>query len=340
MFSTAHLINIDLTSNCNQRCNYCCFFERKSESCLTDCDTLFWLTFFADASNSGVFVINLRGGEPLTRTDFRELIQGIVNNRMRFSLQTNGLLLDETMAEFLAKTNRCNKIKISLDGPEELHDIGRGKGTHAKALSAINKIRRFDLPLEVCCAVHKYNYKYLETISKYFFEQLKLTTVSFSAVQKHSCGDKNWYLNDSELYNAFGSLALLERKYGNFMLNSSMISTIRRWQKMLNDSGYQRIKRFGECTGFNKYLSILANGEYVPCPAMANISLGNIAKISIGEAFKNLNKFNTSLSMTTSNKCLRCQFFEQCSGGCPATDKKCGCLSEFIKYEGTQCLSL
>ena len=87
-----------------------------------------WVELIEDAARCGVLQVTLRGGEALLSPAFDAVIDAVVRNRMRFALLSNGKILDDAVAARLAATGRCDMVKISLDGREEIHDRMRGKG--------------------------------------------------------------------------------------------------------------------------------------------------------------------------------------------------------------------
>ncbi len=94
-----------------------------------DLSTEEWLQFFEELHRCNVMDVCLQGGEPLFRPDLKELINGIVGNRMRFSILTNGTLITEEMATFLASSGRCDSVQVSIDGSiPTTHDAFRGEG--------------------------------------------------------------------------------------------------------------------------------------------------------------------------------------------------------------------
>jgi SynChlorMet cassette radical SAM/SPASM protein ScmE len=153
---------VELTSNCNLRCQYCYFFDNPDVE-YTDLPTEEWLRFFDECGEAGVMHIRLAGGEPFYRKDLRELIDGVVRNRMRFSILSNGGLVTEEMAEYIASTGRCDSIQISLDGGRaEVHDKARGKGSFDAAVKGIGLLRKHSIPVKIRCTIHHYNFEYLE----------------------------------------------------------------------------------------------------------------------------------------------------------------------------------
>lgn len=126
---TPRTVDIELTARCNLRCTYCYFFENPAVE-YHDVATEEWLRFFEECGRMSVMDVTLAGGEPFMRHDLKALLEGIARHRMRFSLLSNGALIDDDIASFIATTRRCNYVQVSLDGSRpETHDVCRGKGS-------------------------------------------------------------------------------------------------------------------------------------------------------------------------------------------------------------------
>ena len=126
-------VNIAITGRCNLRCKYC--FYADEMTALRDLPTDRWLAFFEELGGLKVMDVTLTGGEVFTRRDLFDLIDGVIANRMRYNLLSNGTLIDEKM---LAKFDegkrrlRLNSIQISIDGSTaEINDQSRPKSFDA-----------------------------------------------------------------------------------------------------------------------------------------------------------------------------------------------------------------
>ena len=86
---TPRTVDVEITSRCNLRCSYCYYFNNP-EVQYKDIPTDQWLQFFTELGRSAVMDVCLVGGEPFSRQDLPQLIEGIVENRMRFSILSNG----------------------------------------------------------------------------------------------------------------------------------------------------------------------------------------------------------------------------------------------------------
>ncbi|MCX5713300.1 MAG: radical SAM protein, partial [Candidatus Omnitrophica bacterium] len=134
---TPRNLDIEITSRCNLRCRYCYFFNNPAVE-YRDLPSDDWLKFFDELGTLGVMRVILAGGEPFIREDLSVLLEGIVRNRIRFSLLSNGALIDDEIAAFMARTGRCEYVQVSVDGScAEVHDSCRGQGSFEGAIRGI-----------------------------------------------------------------------------------------------------------------------------------------------------------------------------------------------------------
>ncbi|MDD1705481.1 MAG: TIGR04084 family radical SAM/SPASM domain-containing protein [Methanoregulaceae archaeon] len=138
--------HIILTDECNLCCRYCrgTVFDTISQSdgnCRIDLSLPVELSYdlgelYTFLSKDPSPCITFYGGEPLIRADLvREIMDHAPNSR--FMVQTNGLLLDTVGAEYL---NRMETILVSVDGPENLTDYHRGKGTFRRVIAQLKAL--------------------------------------------------------------------------------------------------------------------------------------------------------------------------------------------------------
>jgi SynChlorMet cassette radical SAM/SPASM protein ScmE len=134
-----------------------------------------WLEFFEELNRCAVLNVTLSGGEPFYRADLKDLIEGIVRNRMRFDILSNGTLITDEMAAFLGSTGRCDGVQISIDGSIPLtHDAFRGTGNFFKAMEGIKILRKHHLSTSVRVTIHRQNVMDLEDIARLLLEELGL----------------------------------------------------------------------------------------------------------------------------------------------------------------------
>jgi len=157
-------IELILTRNCDHRCDYC-FVEGKEgesrmdeETALRAVDFLFTLSRGADALKILFF-----GGEPLLEfelikkiTEYARLKADDENREVRFDMTTNGTLIDEEKAAFLA-SHRI-RVLLSIDGNRSTHDRHRitrdGSSSYEKIAAGIELMKKYQPWLGTRMTVH------------------------------------------------------------------------------------------------------------------------------------------------------------------------------------------
>jgi radical SAM protein with 4Fe4S-binding SPASM domain len=180
-----------LTKRCNARCPFCFYVSHDEKNSGSDelsvseiqkisqhLDELLWLAF--------------SGGEIFLRSDLVEITRIFYkNNRPAIILlPTNGLLTDIIYERVEAIVKECPKstivVKLSLDGPEAVHDKLRGvDGSYQKTLKTckalgglLDRHANFELGINTvfCQANQDYVEETIDLVST--MEQVKTHTVS------------------------------------------------------------------------------------------------------------------------------------------------------------------
>ncbi len=136
-------INFLVTDGCNLGCTYCQIEKNLTAGRVQDLSVsdakaaLDRLKAFVP--EDARVTVNLTGGEPLVNFETVNFLLGYASEcfgSLRFSLFTNGTLLDSRIARILKEYNVLTIV--SLDGPEEIHDKRRrdlgGQGSYARSL--------------------------------------------------------------------------------------------------------------------------------------------------------------------------------------------------------------
>jgi radical SAM protein with 4Fe4S-binding SPASM domain len=153
-------LTLFLTRRCNARCKFCFYLtgesgsrrepgeiekgsgENGSEMSLAEIEQL-------SSSLGSLLWLAFSGGEPFLREDLTE-ISRVFYKRNRPSIiliPTNGLLPELIRAKTAEILEQCRKstvvVKLSLDGPEEVHDRLRGvPGAYRKTMETYRLLRR------------------------------------------------------------------------------------------------------------------------------------------------------------------------------------------------------
>ncbi len=120
------------------------------------------------------------GGEPtLAGLDFYRRAVAVQQQhlpdgwRIVNSLQTNGWLIDDRWAAFLAENRFA--VGLSLDGPQEVHDAGRrhlsGAPTHERVVRALRLLRRHGIDPDILCTLTATSAAHPAEVYRYFREE-------------------------------------------------------------------------------------------------------------------------------------------------------------------------
>lgn len=325
-------LDIDITNRCNLHCSYCSHFSSAGDTD-TDLATPEWLQFFDELKECAVKEVTLSGGEALLRTDIKEIINGIRDARMRYSILSNGTLITEELAGFIQNSGRCNSVQVSIDGPgPESHDIFRGEGSFAKAVAGLKMLLKYKIPSTVRVTIHKYNYTRLEEISRLLLEEVGLPSFSTnSAGYVGLCRqNKDTVQLDVDEYSfTIAKLFELNRKYhGRITAQAGPLASGRHWLEMQqaldqSEAGFAGCGALVSCGGVFNKMAVRSDGVLIPCVQLPHLELGRINRDSLREVWQNhpeLTRLRERRSTLLGDFpfCRDCRFIPYCRGGCPA----------------------
>jgi len=333
LMQTPKSIEIAITNNCNLRCKYC--FHLKSAGDV-DCDLPLkeWLTFFEELNRCAIMDVTLQGGEPFCRPDLSEIIAGIVKNRMRFIILTNGTLITQKLAKEIASTGRCNVIQVSIDSSIAIsHDAVRGQGSFAKAIAGIECLQRYGVPVTVRVTINKKNVNDLSGVAKLLLEDLNLPGFSTNSANYMGLCKQNTdevQLSVQERSQAMQTLLKLNKKYnGRISASAGPLAEANSWSLMIKAHQEKKESIPGRgflvgCGGIMSKVGVRADGVIVPCLMMSHIELGRVNKDDLKEAWLHhpqLKRLRTrySIALGEFEFCQGCEYIPYCTGSCPAT---------------------
>ena len=145
------LMTLELTRRCNFACGHCyCRLPAEGPTPRPELTTEQWRRIIGEAVDMGVLFTLFTGGEPLLRDDFREVWQFARSRGLIAVLFTNGLLVDEDMAAFLAEwTPRLVSVTLYGASEETYQKVTGRAGMHRRALAAVELLRDHGLMVDV-----------------------------------------------------------------------------------------------------------------------------------------------------------------------------------------------
>jgi SynChlorMet cassette radical SAM/SPASM protein ScmF len=114
----------------------------------------------------GLQSIKLTGGEPLLHPDFLRIIDLIKEKELGLTIETNGTLMTNDLANYLKDQSTLSHISVSLDGSTDVtHDRFRGvKGSFEKSLQGIRYLVQAGYHPQIIMSLHAKNVDEIETL--------------------------------------------------------------------------------------------------------------------------------------------------------------------------------
>ena len=138
------VVILGVTNRCNLSCCYC-YGEHSQRNGWIDFTTKELLEMIRSLHKMGTQFLQLQGGEPLLRDDLQIIINEAHKYGMVCDMVTNGTLITQK----LEVVNLLDKICISLDGPSDVNDGNRGKGTYNRVIEGIKAVCDLGLPVRI-----------------------------------------------------------------------------------------------------------------------------------------------------------------------------------------------
>lgn len=275
-FSTPFKINFAITSRCNSRCKTCNIWKIKKD--ISKELTFSEIDIFFKKLPKTVSWLSLTGGEPLLRKDIGEIISFSKKLGIKTTLVSNGSLVKDKIQEL----KDLDLLIISLEGPKEMHDAIRGKGTFDKTIEAITIAKEHNLNVWVEIVLTQKSDKKLKFILK------KSKELGFSVLfqpifnYKLSASKENIEKLSpkiEEYKNLVKKIIELKKQYnivGSYSYFKYILNT---WPRGI----------YPNCKAGKLFVSISPSGNIAPCHFLINArEWPNGIKLGFKRAFENI----------------------------------------------------
>ena len=328
-------VEISVTGRCNLRCEYC--FYADEMVALSDLPTERWLACFQQLGELAVQRVTLSGGEAFTRPDLFELIDGVIESRMRYSILTNGTLITEqTIAAFEEgkRRSRLDSIQVSIDGScAEVHNKSRPPKSFHRALRGLRLLKAAGFPVTVRVTINRHNLDDLENVARLLMEDVGLGGFSTNEAEQMGsarCYGQDVVLNEEERQRAMATLTAINERYGGRIgAQAGPLSRARHFAEIAEkvadgETGIPGRGTLCSCGGVFSKMAILHDGTMVPCNLLPTLTMGVVGVNSIQEAWLHHPSINVvrqrrQIPLESLETCRDCPYTGFCAGGCPAS---------------------
>lgn len=314
---------------CNIDCSYCFYLDREADPYKAlpgrrmPLETLERLVdtylFYSYPRSAFAF----QGGEPTLAglPFFEKLVEyqqqyGRNGQEVSNSIQTNGLLVDDAWCGLFQQYRWL--VGISMDGPEEMHDLYRlnrqGKGTWRLVMRAIECLQKNRVEFNVLCVVSRANVAKPKELYA-FFRKLGVEHIQYIPLSE---------------FDGLGQpmpFTIAPEEYGRFLCD-----TFDAWwpdRRRVHIRYFENIaeavagQRPGTCTMHetcDSYAVVEYNGDVYPCDFFVEQSwkLGNVNLDSWVEIARRQRRYRFAANKTIPHPtCQVCEYQAICHGGCP-----------------------
>ena len=318
---------LHVAHDCNLKCSYCFASQGnfKGERSLMSLEVgKKALKFLAkNSGNRRNLEVDFFGGEPLMNfqlvkdlVSYGREIEETYNKKFRFTITTNGVLLDEDKMDFI--NENMDNVVLSLDGRKEINDNMRktisGEGSYDIILPKFKRMveKRGDKDYYIRGTFTSKNIDFSKDALDFYnngFKKISIEPVVTSEEMDYALREE--HLKDIlEEYEKFSRDYIdIKKKDKDFYFFHYMIDL---------DQGPCIIKRSIGCGAGSEYVAVTPEGELYPCHQFVGekeFLIGNlddgIINTELRDKFKNSNVF-------TKEECRECWARFYCSGGCHA----------------------
>ena len=299
-------LQIELTSNCNERCRHC-YLPPQREGRVNGSE-LVRRVINEYAEMSGLS-LTFSGGEPMLHPDLAEFLQLARKNDLCVALLSNATLLTDSLIDVLAGVG-LNQVQISIYSldPAEHDRITRLPGSLAKSLAAIEKLIKANIPIQIGCPVMRTNYRSYPKVLKWANDLGLKATTDFVMIARtdFTVDNLSERLDEVETRELITNLARYNESYRDSLGEkaeeaSNPIPALRMPEKQVCEVGRGR-------------LCLAATGKYYPCPSWQGMCVGDANTTSLLDVWGHSPQLAELRRVTWASypKCSTCDDFEHC----------------------------
>ena len=320
---------LHIAHDCNLRCEYC--FAAKGDfgqgRKLMPLETAKAAIDFL-LENSGTrrnLELDFFGGEPLMNFDVVKETVRYARSRekeygknFRFTITTNGLLLDDDKIDFINR--EMSNVVLSIDGRKEINDQLRvtpgGKGSYDVIVPKYQRLveRRGDKDYYVRGTFTRLNPDFTKDVLHLYelgFDQISIEPVVSDPHLPYALTEEDIPAVFAEYERLAQTIIELKRKGSKINFFHFMLDL---------DQGPCAIKRLRGCGCGNEYVAVTPEGDIYPCHQFVGMDgwkLGSLHGQPIDGEMKA--DFATA-NVYSKEKCRECWARFYCSGGCNANN--------------------
>ena len=301
-----------ISQNCNLNCTYC-FGDKGTYSNrgFMSFETAKRAVDMFGARQETEFTICFFGGEPLMNVNVMKRIMDYalsVNDKVKFSMTTNGTLINDEIEELIDRYKIY--VQISIDGDKDTHDANRKysaeKGSYCEVKSRTEKLRgKYSVPARA--------------------------TVTPCNLEFYDIADHLVNMNFSNVYLAPAANLMDEQDFINY--GKKQLRAFEQYEQMIKEKRYEEVMKVGNfmkllkriqtitskqysCGAGRNMVAVDIDGKVYPCQRFVGQEEFCLGKMDAGDIYKQQKAFLDQMIISRFEKCSGCWLKNLCMGGC------------------------
>ena len=306
-----------LTDRCNLACTHCYQEGAKTAEMslsqvkavieeIADMIEIWSWNYGIDFSPS----FNITGGEPFLHQDIFEILEELRRRRFEIFLLSNGTLINKDKARFLSWLG-MKGVQVSIEGPEEIHDSIRGRGSFASSLRGIEHLVNEGVMVSLNVTLSDINADRLPDMVA-LSSSLGVQRLGFSRLVPSGRGAElmDRILDRDRVRDLYRRIFSVESDGLKIVTGDPLASQMFRSSNSLDEGTVP----LGGCAAGISGLTLLPDGTVLPCRRLP-VPIGNVKKDSLREIWAISDVLNALRDKSRyKGKCGKCGKWANCRG--------------------------
>jgi AdoMet-dependent heme synthase len=253
---------------------------------------------------------NVTGGEPLLRADLEEILRVLSHHEFMIFLLTNGTLVNKDRARMLASIP-VKGVQVSLEGPEGIHDIIRGRGSFASAFDGARRLVDAGIIVTFNVTLSQINAGYVPDLVD-IARAAGVQRLGFSRLVPYGRGLNlvDRMLKPEEARSIYEKVLSYSVPGLEIVTGDPLASQLNAGSDMTDAGGFP----LGGCAAAISGITVLPDGTLTPCRRLG-MPIGNILKDNLREIWANSDVLNALRDKKAyTGKCSTCSRWARCRG--------------------------
>lgn len=277
------VVVLNTTHRCNIACGYCYgqYPYQKKQNFTTE----ELLGLIGELGRLGAKSFTLGGGEPLMRDDIGLAIRKVKEAGAECGMNTNGILIPKRLEELKA----IDMVTVSLDGPEEMNDPNRGKGTFKKIMAGIDAALENGIKVHTTAVITKHNVGAIDWMVQMSREKGIQTEFNLLFHQATGHHDSDDFAAENELMKqAVARIAEYKEQGAPILFSRKTYRYVSQWPDYRQRVVYGRLPQFDyqPCYAGRFMIFIDADGKFYPCVQLIDTFQGlDFREVGVQKAY-------------------------------------------------------